>query len=560
MTDAELTAAASGAVTAPDAAGRERAEARAQAMFDRWGGGELALAAALVDGHPPDDVAYTFVEADMTLADLTYGELRERSERFAAALADLGVGPGDRVATLMAKSVDLVTALVGIWRRGAVHVPLFTAFAPPAVALRLDGSGAKVVVADDDQRAKLPDDGDAAMIVSGGARPRPGDLSFDEILMQHQPGIAAETVAPRAPFLLIFTSGTTGTPKGVPIPVSGIGGIESYLVHGYDLRPEDVYWNIADPGWAYGLYYAIVGPLATGHRGILARAGFSAPATYRILADLGVTNFAGAPTIYRALRNDATPAPDDLRLRCLSSAGEPLNPDVIAWAEETLGVPIRDHYGQTELAMVTGNAWHPDLLAPLKPGSMGRTLPGWSVAVLDTEADEVAPDGTFGRLAIDPAKSPAMPFFGYHDAPERTAERMSGDGRWYVTGDVARRDEDGYFHFASRDDDVIIMAGYRIGPFEVESALVEHPDVAEAAVIGAPDELRGEVVEAYVVLREGREGSDALAEELKQQVKTGFAAHAYPRRVHFVDALPKTPSGKIQRYVLRDRRAAEPDG
>ena len=422
MTDAEPTA-ASGAVAAPDAGGRERAEARAQAMFDRWGGADLVLAAALVDDHPPGDVAYTLVEPDMTLADLTYGELRERSERFAAALAEIGVGPGDRVATLMAKSVDLVTALVGIWRRGAIHVPLFTAFAAPAVELRLQGSQAKVVVVDADQRAKLPDSGDVEVIVAGAAELRSGDRSFDDLLMRHAPGIAAETVSPDAPFLLIFTSGTTGTPKGVPIPVRGIGGIESYLVHGYHLRPEDVYWNIADPGWAYGLYYAIVGPLATGHRGILSRAGFSAPLTWRILSELGVTNFAGAPTIYRALRNDPAPVPDDLRLRCLSSAGEPLNPDVIAWAEETIGVPIRDHYGQTELAMVTGNAWHPDLLAPLKPGSMGQPLPGWTVAVLDNDADAVAPDGTFGRLAVDPATSGAMPFFGYHDAPEQTAAR-----------------------------------------------------------------------------------------------------------------------------------------
>jgi acetyl-CoA synthetase len=292
-----------------------------------------------------------------------------------------------------------------------------------------------------------------------------------------------------------------------------------------------------------------------GRPNVLAHAPFSPAFTWQVFSELQVTNFAGAPTVYRALRNDPAPIPENLAVRCLSSAGEPLNPDVIGWAERAFGVPIRDHYGQTELAMVIGNCWHPDLIAPLKPGSMGRPLPGWSPVILRDDADEIAQTDTSGRLAIDIAASPAMPFTAYYDAPERTAERMSPDGRWYVTGDVARRDEDDYFHFASRDDDVIIMAGYRIGPFEVESALVEHPAVAESAVIGAPDELRGEVVEAFVVLADGYEPTDELAEELQQHVKRTYAAHAYPRTVHFTDALPKTPSGKTQRYVLRQQRA-----
>jgi acetyl-CoA synthetase len=543
------------AAMTPAADGRARAEARVRDLVARWGAPEVSLAAALCDDHPADDIAFSVVDPGLSVRDLTFGELRDRSERFAAALADMGVGPGDRVATLMGKSVDLVVVLMGIWRRGAVHVPLFTAFAPPAIELRLEGAAARVVVVDADQRAKLTRSDRRRTIVAGRATSAE-TWALDLLVDRARPGIAPEPLRGDDPFQLIFTSGTTGTPKGVPVPVRGIAGIVSYMEHGYDLRPEDAYWNIADPGWAYGLYYAITGPLAMGRRNILVHAPFSAAFTWQVMSELRVTNFAGAPTVYRALRNDPTPVPSDLAVRCLSSAGEPLNPDVIAWAERTFGVPIRDHYGQTELAMVIGNCWHPDLIAPLKPGSMGRPLPGWTPAVLRDDADEVAPTGTPGRLAVDVAASPAMPFTAYHDAPERTAERMSADGRWYVTGDVARVDEDGYFHFASRDDDVIIMAGYRIGPFEVESALVEHPAVAEAAVIGAPDELRGEVLEAFVVLAEGHEAGDQLADELKQHVKSTYAAHAYPRTVHFVDALPKTPSGKIQRYVLRERRGA----
>jgi acetyl-CoA synthetase len=185
---------------------------------------------------------------------------------------------------------------------------------------------------------------------------------------------------------------------------------------------------------------------------------------------------------------------------------------------------------------------------------MGRSQPGWTVEVLRQESEEVASAGELGRVAIDIPNSPAMVFGGYHQAPEKTAERITPDGRWYLTGDSASRDEDGYFFFSSRDDDVIIMAGYRIGPFEVERALCQHPDVVEAAVVGVPDELRGEVVEAFVVLRPGAQGSDELAEELQRQVKTGFSAHAYPRTVHFVETLPRTPSGKVQRYLLRDKR------
>jgi acetyl-CoA synthetase len=220
-------------------------------------------------------------------------------------------------------------------------------------------------------------------------------------------------------------------------------------------------------------------------------------------------------------------------------------------------VPVHDHYGQTEHGMLINNHQHPALRRPLKPGSMGQAMPGWTLRVLHNDRDEVAPAGTTGRIAIDTTASPLMWFRGYHGHADTSAGKSSADRRWYFTGDAGSADEDRYFHFAARDDDVIIMAGYRIGPFEVESVLSTHPAVAECAVIAAADAMRGEVLEAYVVVRDGRAATPELAAELQTLVKTKYAAHAYPREIHFVSDLPKTPSGKIQRYVLRQRRRQE---
>ncbi|ALG09617.1 AMP-binding protein [Kibdelosporangium phytohabitans] len=496
--------------------------------------------------HPSDAVAFTVIQPDLTGQDLTFGELGDRSGRLASAFAALGVGRGDRVATLMGKSADLVVTLLAIWRLGAVHVPLFTAFAPPAIATRIAGNDTKIVVADPGQRHKLD-----------AVRAEP----TWRVITTGEPPTAADPAAPVAAggdgtIIELFTSGTTGAPKGVPIPLRAIASMRMYQEYGLDHRPADVFWNAADPGWAYGLYYAIIGPLALGRRSLLLHAGFSPELTYQVLSTFGVTNFTAGPTAYRALRNAEGPVPADLALRRCSSAGEPLNPDVVTWAERTLGTPVRDHYGQTELGMTVANAWHADLVSDIKPGCMGRALPGWRMEVLRSDADEVAPAGESGRLAVDLTASPLMWFTGYRDAPERTAERFSTDGRWYLTGDTASMDDDGYVFFASRDDDVILMAGYRIGPFEVESVLLQHDGVAEAAVVGEPDALRGEVVVAHVVLQPGVSPTDDLAAELQRLVKQRFAAHAYPRRIHFRPELPRTPSGKIQRFLLRGARPA----
>ncbi|MFG1795478.1 AMP-binding protein [Nocardia sp. NPDC049149] len=535
---------------------------RVRELLATYDGPAASAADLLCDRHPANGIAFTIVESDLSSTDLTYGELRERSARFAAALVALGVEPGDRVATLMAKSVDLVVALLGIWRCGAVHVPLFTAFAPPAIAFRLQASGTTVVIADTDQAPKLapgedmPAEAPWRLIVAGdtGSAETPQDaLRLDELIAAQPTGAEAVAVGGDGIMVQLFTSGTTGTPKGVPIPVRALAAFVAYQEFSLDVRADDVYWNAADPGWAYGLYWAILSPLASGIRSLLLHAGFSPPLTWAVLENFGVTNFTAAPTVYRALRADTATVPPGLRLRRASSAGEPLTPDVVSWSVDALGVAVRDHYGQTEHGMLICNHWHDALRVDAPAGSMGKAMPGWTCAVLDDNADVEAPVGQLGRVAIDTTHSPLLWFLGYLDAPERTAQRYTADGRWYLTGDAGSRDADGFFHFSARDDDVIIMAGYRIGPFEVESVLVLHEQVAEAAVVGMPDDLRGEVLEAFVVLRTGSAASDELATELQQLVKKKFAAHAYPRTVHFVTELPKTPSGKVQRFVLRQK-------
>jgi acetyl-CoA synthetase len=354
--------------------------------------------------------------------------------------------------------------------------------------------------------------------------------------------------------ILIYTSGTTGQPKGAPLPARYLAWLASYVHFGLDLRDDDVYWNISDPGWAYGLVGGIVMPFFAGHAALLVNARFDASATARLLAKYRVTNFAAAPTVYRSLRAVeaiSADAADRPRLRVATSGGEPLNADLIAWASESLGAPILDHYGQTESGFLVCNAAHPRLRRPVRPGSMGHPMPGFRVVVVDDACREVGP-GVVGQIALDTEHSPFLPFHGYFQDAARTAERYAG-GHYFLTGDLASYDAEGYFTFSGRADDIINSAGYRIGPFEVESTLMAHPAVAEAAVVGKADARRGHIVKAFVVLRPGYQQGDDLATELGQFVKTRLAAHAYPREVAFVEALPKTPSGKIQRYLLRGR-------
>lgn len=530
--------------------------ARLLAEFDH---DEVCLAELLCDRHDPAAVAFTVVTPGMDGEDLTFGQLAQRSRAFAAALVELGVRPGDRVATLLGKSADLPVVLLGLWRAGAVVVPLFTAFAPPAIALRLRAAGVRLVVCDADQRGKL-EAGDAPAgrapwrVIQAGGEVPPGKHRLDRLIRRAirdgwpVPDLVGDG---DTEFVRLFTSGTTGGPKGVPVPYRAVAGFQAYLEFGLDLLEDDVYWNGADPAWAYGLYYAMIAPLAAGRRSILLASPFSTALTWDLLTRFGVTHMAGAPTAFRALMRSRSALPDGLRLRRLTTAGEPLTPDLVAWGARVLGIAIHDHFGQSELGMCAANAWHPALAAAVKPGSMGRPLPGWTMAVLSAE-DEPVPGGVIGRLAVDIAASPAMWFTGYVDAPEQTADRFSEDGRWYLTGDAGYADADGHLFFAARDDDVIITGGYRIGPVEVEQALLGDPRVAEAAVVGVPDAMRGQVIEAFVVLERHVELTEGIEADLQQRVRSDLAAHAFPRSVHIVAQLPKSRTAAVRRHVLRE--------
>lgn len=515
----------------------------------------LNACAECVDRHCGDGrVALRHLAPDGRMTDYSFEDLRDMSARMANLLTSQGVGPGDVVAGMLPRTPELMALVLGCWRAGAVYQPLFTAFGPKAIAQRLETSGARMVVTNAANRAKLddvPGCPPVACVVGPEATLRAGDLDLTAALAQQTTAFAPVPRTGDDLFLMMSTSGTTGAPKGVPVPLRALLSFAAYMRDAVDLRAGDVFWNIADPGWAYGLYYGITGPLLLGQATIFVEAGFTAAGAYDVIRRMGVTNLAGSPTAFRMMIAEG--APEDMlgRLRVVSSAGEPLNPDVIRWFADHLGAPIHDHYGQTELGMVVNN--HHGLSHQVRPGSAGYAMPGYRVVVLDAQGRELGPREP-GILAVDLARSPLLWFRGYH----RKDTPAIANG-YYSTGDSVEFGDDGSISFIGRADDVITSSGYRIGPFDVESALLEHPAVIEAAVIGVPDADRTEIVKAFVVLDKSATASAELAETLAQHVKRRLSAHAYPRAVAFVDELPKTPSGKIQRFVLRQAEIAAKD-
>lgn len=461
--------------------------------------------------------------------ELSYGQVAEASAAMAAHLHARGVQAGTRVAVLLPKRPALLAALYGAWHLGATVVPLFTAFGPDAISTRLTAAAATVLITETPLVERLP------------ALAELDVIDVDALAAPPQPAPPLARHSADSPFILIYTSGTTGPPKGVPVPLFGMVSFRAYLEYAVDLKPDDVLWNMADPGWAYGLYCGIVGPMLMGHTIRFLQEKFD-PVRFGAFAQTeGVTNIMSSPTAYRALCPELRGTP----IRVGSSAGEPLAEDVVRAFYEATGARLLDQYGQSELGMVAGN--HHGLSHEVVPGSMGRPLPGYRLAVLDEQGRRVV--GTPGRLALLLDESPMNFFRGYHAA--HGGERI--DDGWYLTGDLAIEDEAGHFTFASRSDDVILTAGYRVGPEEIETPLRRHADVADCAVVGCPDAERGQRIVAFVVPSRPDLDEASLGASVRAYVKREVAAHLAPREVHIIDEVPRTPSGKAQRYMLRRR-------
>lgn len=521
----------------------------------------LSVAELLCDWHNQEKTALYYENQAGRKCSYSFGELQTLSRKLAGTFQQLGVKKGDRVAVMLPKGPETIISALAIWRLGAVYVPLFTAFGPQAISYRATHSGASIIITNEDHRFKLHHEAshidlsktEVITVASTSEKIGNGDIHFWDSIEKHPP-IQQDTVVNEDDLLvLIYTSGTTGQPKGVEVPVFALASFEGYMRFGLNLTSEDVFWNIADPGWAYGLYFSVIGPLLLGQSFIMYDGKFDVEETLQLMKTYQVTNFAAAPTVYRTMRaQKSSDFPANLLLQTLSSAGEPLNFDVSHWADETFGTPIYDHYGQTEMGMVINNHHHPELKGTIRKNSMGTPMPGYRAVILN-DAGEEQPAGVEGGLAIDTENSPLFWFRHYYKDEEKTQDRFIKQGKYYLTGDAASRDEDNIFYFSGRSDDIITSSGYKIGPFEVESALMGHEAVAETTVIGKPDEQKGEIVKAFVVLKPDHTPSEKLKETLSTFVKHILSAHEYPREIEFLEALPKTPSGKVQRFYLRQK-------
>ena len=501
----------------------------------------------------PDDLALLSLDADGAVTHRqTFSDLERGANRFANALSALGVRKGDPIFVMLPRIPAWYVAVLGAIRMGAVPMPGTTLLTAKDIAYRIERADALVAITDSEGAAKVDDAGArVSHRICVGEPPSSGWTSFDGLLEgASETGPSDDPTASSDPMLLYFTSGTVAYPKMV-MHTQASYGIGHTITARYwmDLKPGDVHWTISDTGWAKAAWGKLFGQWTIGATVVQMNMGKPDPdLILDTISRNGITTFCAPPTLYRMLVLADIGKHDLSGLRHCMSAGEPLNPEVIRiWEDGTRGLTIYDGYGQTETVNLVANY----RCVPVRPGSMGKPTPGFDVQVVDDDGVVVA-DGEEGHIAVRVApERPVGMFTGYWRDDDATTAAFQGG--WYLTGDKARRDDDGYLWFEGRSDDVITSAAYRIGPFEVESALVEHPAVAEAAVVGRDDPQRTQIVCAFVLLAPGHEGSDALATELQDHVKRTTAPYKYPREVHFVDELPKTVSGKIRRSELRER-------
>ncbi len=480
----------------------------------------------------------------------TFWDLKQLSNRLANALGAHGIQSGDRVGILLPQGPETAISHIAIYKMGAVAIPLFTLFGPEALEYRLSNSGASAVITDGANVEKILEIKDRlpelkTIILTQGKAPDKG-LDFWQAIEKGSPYFTPVKTRADDPALIIYTSGTTGPPKGAlhahRVLLGHVPGVEFF--HNFFPRKDDLYWTPADWAWIGGLIDVL---LPSWHHGVPVVAfrarKFDPEQAFYFIAKYGIRNAFMPPTALKLMRQVKDPrSRHDYQMRTIGCGGETLGEELLQWGKEVMGLTINEFYGQTEVNLVLGNCSE---IMENKRGSMGRPIPGHRVEVVDASG-RIVPPGEVGEVAIK-RPDPVM-FLGYFGNPKATEDKFAGD--WCLTGDLARKDE-GYFWFVGRKDDLISSAGYRIGPAEIEDCLIKHPAVAMAGVIGSPDEVRGEIVKAFIVLKPETVPDDTLKEDIQQFVKTRLAAHEYPREIAFLNELPLTATGKIMRKDLR---------
>ena len=508
--------------------------------------------------HDPDQPAITYEQPDGSVSTHTYGNLDTQSDRLASGLRELGIEAVDRIAVVVPqKPANPITHLAA-WKLGAITVPLTVLFGPDALEYRLQDSEARAVVVDASVRETIEEIHDECpaldYLIDLDEHTTDHSHSVESLINSHEPGIDPYESTPETPSAIMYTSGSTGPPKGVlhshALWLGRAAAAYNYFDQGLD---NATLWTPADWAWGAALGGTLFAGLHYGARVVAwPREGFDPEAVFEFLARHDVTHSFLPPTALRMLMGvDAPVDRFDLSLKVLAAAGEPLTPEILQWADQTFDdVPVNEFYGQTELNLVVGNCsrWF-----DANPESMGKPLPGYEVRIVDPDDPDPTnplPQGEAGEIAVKPDDRRVF-FNEYWGLPGKTTAKQV-DG-WFLTGDIARRDSEGYLWFVSRKDDVILTSGYRVGPMEIESVLLEHPAVEQAGVVGIPDETRGETIKAFVQPVDGVDGSSELKHELTDLVRNRLAEYEYPREIEFVDSLPTTTTGKIQRRALRER-------
>ena len=544
---------------------------QARALLEGLAGDGLNIAHEAVDRHVKagrgEKLALRWIGRDDSIRDFTYAALGAAANRFANVLAQRGVGKGDRVFSLLGRVPELYIAALGTLKNGSVFSPLFSAFGPEPIKARMTIGDARALITTEAFYRRKVEPWRKELVglkhvflIECSASPPPDTIDLAATLAQASESFETVRTTPEDMALLHFTSGTTGKPKGA---VHVHEAVVAHHITGklvLDLHPDDIFWCTADPGWITGTSYGIISPLTNGATMVVDQAEYDAERWYRILQDQKVTVWYTAPTAIRMLMKagaDFAKRFDLSKLRLLASVGEPLNPEAVVWGVEAFGKPFHDNWWQTE----TGGIMISNFLSmDVKPGSMGRPLPGIEAGIVEHleggAVREIEKPMAMGELALRPGWPSMMR--GYLN-DEARYKKCFVNG-WYLTGDLAMRDDDGYFWFVGRADDVIKSAGHLIGPFEVESALLEHAAVAEAAVIGIPDPVAGETVKAFVALNMGFSESEDLRKEILGHARKRLGPAVAPKDIAFRKNLPKTRSGKIMRRLLKARELGLPEG